>query len=232
MESSFEPNRLSIFLVNPMVHGANRPYGWSTIPHMSSMHTSLGGAGPLVEISPVRHGVILKLAYATPHNLLGRPLYAAPLCLLHPHAAERLSRAVSLAALAGLRLAIFDGYRPAAVQRQFWAHLPDTRYVADPAVGSNHSRGVAIDLTLVDAATGEMLDMGTGFDDMHSLAHHFDPDVPALCQRHRLMLLAVMQSAGFVPLATEWWHYELPDAEAYPLVDDPRMALAQERQTA
>ncbi len=193
---------------------------------MSETDLSASAAAALVPVTPESHGVELRLAYATPHNMLGRPLYAVPLALLHRDAAARLAHAVELARLAGLRIAIFDAYRPAAVQRQFWAHLPDTRYVADPTSGSNHTRGVALDLTLVDAATGEPLPMGTGFDDMRALAHHFDAGVPAACQRHRLLLLALMTQAGFVPLATEWWHYELPGAGRYPLVDDPRMQLA------
>jgi D-alanyl-D-alanine dipeptidase len=78
---------------------------------------------------------------------------------------------------------------------------------------------VAVDLTLIDA-DGQPLDMGTGFDDMRELSHQFFPDLPVAVQRNRLLLLGIMLSAGFRHIDSEWWHYELPDAEDYPLIDD------------
>lgn len=174
-------------------------------------------SSPLIEITPETHGVLLDLVYATDRNFTGRPIYGEARCLLHRNAEPGLKRAVQLAALAGLRLKVFDAYRPPSAQAVFWLHLPDPRFVADAKEGSNHSRGVALDLTLVDGNGGE-LDMGTTFDAMTEQSYHFHPEVTALAQRNRLWLVAIMGEAGFGRIDTEWWHYELLDAATYPLI--------------
>lgn len=178
----------------------------------------------LLEITAAQHHVLIDLVYATPNNLTGRPVYRTARCLLHPDAEACLRKAAALAAPAGLRLKIFDAYRPPQAQEVLWRHLPDPRYVADIAQGSSHSRGVAIDVTLVDDE-GRELDMGTDFDTMTDLSHHFHADVAAAAQRNRLLLLALMSEAGFRRIDSEWWHYELPDAAAYPLLSDDTLLL-------
>jgi D-alanyl-D-alanine dipeptidase len=172
---------------------------------------------PLILISPETHDVLLDLLYATPRNIAGRPIYARELCLLHHEAERCLREAVQNAALAGYRLKIFDAFRPHEAQVLLWDSAPDKLYVADPAIGSNHTRGTAIDLTLVDAQ-GEELDMGTGFDDMTLLSHHFNEQVSASAQANRLLLLRIMTDAGFEHIAHEWWHYALP-GKHYPLIN-------------
>lgn len=172
-----------------------------------------------VEIAPPRFQVALDIRYATADNLTGRPIYARPLCLLHPAAAERLAVAVDLAAAIGLRLCIFDGYRPPAAQSALWNAVQDSRFVAEPRRGSNHTRGVAVDLTLTDVH-GVHLDMGTGFDDTTPRSFHGDTAIPVRAQRNRLTLLGIMATAGFRHYAFEWWHYQLPDAASFPLVED------------
>ncbi|HEU0197604.1 MAG TPA: D-alanyl-D-alanine dipeptidase, partial [Nevskiaceae bacterium] len=177
----------------------------------------------LIEITEA-DGVQLRLAYRQADNFAGRRVYGpAARCLLRPEAAADLRRAVEIASRAGLTVRIFDTYRPQAAQEIFWSVLPDARYVADPAVGSNHTRGVAMDLTLLDA-NGVPLDMGSGFDDMRERSHHDCATLPAQVQRNRLMLLGVMRHAGLASLATEWWHYELPQAHRFALIPtDPRV---------
>nr|WP_038369425.1 D-alanyl-D-alanine dipeptidase [Brackiella oedipodis] len=170
-------------------------------------------------ISPQDLPIIIDMPYATHHNITARPIYQAPVLALHPDAAQVLRQAVKLAAQAGLQLKVFDGYRPAAAQWQLWHALPDATYVKPPQIGSNHTRGVALDLTLVDA-NGQELDMGTGFDSMETASHHFAPDLSAQVYHNRLLLIAIMAAAGMQHLATEWWHYELPNAlKRYPLID-------------
>lgn len=187
---------------------------------------SIPSSTGLVAITPAEYPVEIDLAYATSNNFVCLPLYAADApCLLHPDAAACLMRAAVAARRAGLTLKVFDAYRPPAVQEVLWRICPDPAYVADPLQGSNHSRGVAVDATLLDG-DGEALDMGTGFDDMRELSHHGRPDLSAAVQRNRLLLLGIMLQAGFASLPTEWWHYELPGAASYPLVDDGRVLLA------
>lgn len=179
------------------------------------------GVEPLVEIA--HPAIEIALAYATANNLAGRVLYAEEKALLRPEAVAALYRAADIFAQRGLRIVVLDAYRPVSVQKAFWDIRPDPRYVADPAVGSDHSRGIAVDLTLADA--GGPLDMGTEFDAAEVQSHHGRSDISEAAIRNRQILLAVMQDAGFSPLPTEWWHYALPGREAYPLFDDSINAL-------
>ncbi len=177
----------------------------------------------LVTIDPAQYLVEVDLAYAGSNNFVCLPIYAADApCMLHADAAACLKRAALAARRAGLTLKILDAYRPPAAQEVLWRICPDPAYVADPGQGSNHSRGVAVDVTLLDE-DGRQLDMGTGFDDMRELSHHDRPDLPAAVQRNRHLLLGIMLQAGFVSLPTEWWHYELPGASVYPILHEDRM---------
>ncbi|WP_144107468.1 D-alanyl-D-alanine dipeptidase [Paraburkholderia sp. BCC1886] len=173
----------------------------------------------LIEITPATHGVDIDLVYATDRNLTGKPIYRTAHCLLLEPAESALRKAVTIARNAGLTLRIFDAYRPPQAQQALWDFLPDSTYVAEPGRGSNHSRGTAIDLTLLDA-DGNELDMGTGFDAMTIDSEHFHPGLPGHVQRNRLLLLGIMYAAGFTHIASEWWHYELPGSQALPLIDN------------
>lgn len=171
----------------------------------------------LIEITPEKHGVVVHMAYATNQNMLGKAVYQNDNCLLHSDAADALSLATSLAELAGYKIKILDAYRSQDDHKRLWNFLPDPNYVADIATGSNHSRGVALDVTLVDQNNCE-LDMGTDFDVMEETSGHFHPTHPPHVQINRLVLLGIMKAAGFVHISTEWWHYELPDAKSYPFI--------------
>lgn len=174
---------------------------------------------PLVEITPESHDVVLALAYATAQNLTGKPLYRHARCYLHPEAEARLARAIALARPLGLRLKLFDGFRPSEAQWLLWNARPDPAFLADPRRGSPHSRGVAIDLTLIDGAGAE-LDMGTAFDAFTPLSHHANTEIPLAAQRNRFLLLGLMSAAGWDFYGNEWWHYQLFDARQYPLLSD------------
>jgi len=104
----------------------------------------------LVAITEAEYDVEIRLAYATPDNLTGKPVYARPLCYLHRDAAAALRRAVAFARKLDLQLRIFDAFRPTEAQWRLWNHNPDPVFLADPRRGSPHSRGVAVDLTLLD----------------------------------------------------------------------------------
>jgi D-alanyl-D-alanine dipeptidase len=173
----------------------------------------------LVEIVPPDVDVDIDLIYATDANITGRPIYRQPVCLLHPHAAAALRQAVTLAHAQGCRLRVFDAFRPAEAQWRLWEACPDPEFIADPRSGSSHTRGVAVDLTLADAE-GRPFDMGTGVDDMTALSHHGNTAVSAVAQANRSRLLGIMAAAGWRHYGAEWWHYQLPDAERYPLLSD------------
>ncbi len=182
----------------------------------------------LVEITQESHDIVLDIAYATARNFTGRPIYARALCFLHPDAAARLETAIRLARALGLRLKIFDAFRPSEAQWLMWNHTPDPNFLADPRRGSPHSRGAAVDLNLV-TADGAELDMGTGFDAFTPLSHHGATAIPVVAQRNRFLLLGLMSAAGWDFYGNEWWHYQLFDAKRYPLLSDgdaPRPMMA------
>lgn len=171
-------------------------------------------------LQAIEHPAIdVDLVYALDANLTGRPIYRTPKALLHPAAHAALMHAAELAAAQGFRLHVFDAYRPQAAQQALWRVLPDPTFVADPRVGSAHTRGVAVDLTLADVQGG-LVDMGTGFDDMTPQSFHACTGVSAEAQRHRCLLLGLMVSAGWAYNPHEWWHYNLPDPARYPLLED------------
>lgn len=172
-----------------------------------------------MELLRVVHPAIdLDLRYATANNITGEPIYGSAIAYLHPAAHAALMHAADLARAQGLRLRVFDAYRPAFAQRRLWASLPDATFIADPALGSNHTRGIAVDLTLADGA-GRELDMGTGFDDMTEQSFHGRIDIPVAAQANRLRLAGLMALCGFNFNPHEWWHYDLPNPTGYPLLE-------------
>lgn len=180
---------------------------------------SQSAAGELVAIAPPEYDVEISLAYATADNFAGKPIYRAAHCFLHRDAASCLRRAIEQAACLGLRLRLFDAMRPTEAQWALWNIRPDPEFLADPRRGSPHSRGVAVDLTLIDGA-GRALDMGTGFDEFTPLSHHGARRVSAAAQRNRLLLLGLMTEAGWDFYRNEWWHYQLFNARHYRLYAD------------
>ena len=174
----------------------------------------------LVEIAPPRFDVSLALAYATHDNVTGHPIYRRAACYLHCDAAALLERAIGLAGTQGLKLIVFDGYRPVEAQWALWRQCPDPTFLADPRRGSPHSRGVAVDLSLADRETGVPLDMGTGFDDLTPRAFHGSTAPTPAAQRNRMLLLGLMASAGWDHYLNEWWHYQMFTPRRYPLLWD------------
>ena len=174
----------------------------------------------LVLITEQNHDVSIDMMYARADNFTGHVIYPHAHCFLHPQAETGLRKAVVAAKAFGFRLKIFDAYRPQEAQEALWAVLPVPGYVADPAKGSNHTRGVAIDLTLLDV-TGKELDMGTPVDTMTPASHHFYAALPPEILVNRMYLLTIMLESGFVHHANEWWHYQLHGAKGFPLLESP-----------
>jgi D-alanyl-D-alanine dipeptidase len=172
----------------------------------------------LVDIRKVSPRILLDIRYATPDNFTGQKVYDEAVCFLRPATAERLIRAQAELENEGLGLKVYDCYRPLAVQRRFWALVPDERFVANPAQGSNHNRGAAIDLTLVDAK-GKELPMPTAFDDFTELAHSSYSYLPEDVIQNRERLVRAMVNQGFLPLPTEWWHFDDPECAHYSVLD-------------
>ena len=177
----------------------------------------------ILEIDSKNFDVDIALAYATPDNFTGAPVYKNAHCFLHADAAAKLDHAIELAARLGYRFLIFDALRPSEAQWALWNHTPDPDFLADPRKGSPHSRGVAVDLTLLDGE-GRALDMGTGFDAFTPHSHHGSGAISVKAQKNRLLLLGIMSTAGWDFYSKEWWHYQLFDARSYPLVANDTLA--------
>ncbi len=176
----------------------------------------------LIEITEKKFDVILDLRYATSNNVCGQKLYASPFCYLHEAAIPHFEQAIKSAKNLGLKLKIFDGFRPLEVQQymfnKFPSNDPKGGFVSNPTGGViPHCRGVAIDLTLTDL-DGNELDMGTDFDEFSELAFHNCDKISAAAQRNRLILLGLMSAAGFDFYSKEWWHYQLFKPREYEVV--------------
>lgn len=175
----------------------------------------------LVEITAEKFGVILDLRYASDNNVCHQKLYSQPFCYLHKSMVEPLQNAVKLADSLNLKLKIFDAFRPIEVQKFMFDTFPATPgsegFISNPDNGAiPHCRGVAIDLTLVDA-NGNELDMGSDFDEFSDIAFHGCQKVSMEAQMNRLTLLGLMTAAGLDFYSKEWWHYQIFKPREYPI---------------
>ena len=181
-------------------------------------------ADPLVNLRAAVPEAVLDVRYAGTANMLGRAVYSRAAAFLRRSAARKLSAAALDLRARGLRLVVYDAYRPWSIQRLLWESRPDPRYVADPARGSAHNRGGAVDAGLADAE-GRALAMPCDFDEFGPRAAHGAAGAPAAAAARVRTLKAALESAGFEALAEEWWHYVDPASRSWPLLDVPLEAL-------
>ena len=172
----------------------------------------------LVDMHRRNPRIVLEMRYAGRDNFTHQALYDRAECWLNAVAAARLDAVEPDLERQGLRLKVWDCYRPLSVQRKFWALVPDERYVADPSKGSRHNRGAAVDLTLV-RTDGTELAMPTPHDDFSIRAHRDFMDLPPALLANRGLLERVMLKHGFVPFPTEWWHFDSEGWESFPVLD-------------
>ena len=184
--------------------------------------SALGGP-TLVDVRCYSRDLQVDLAYYRSKNAFGKRLYRSNVALLRVPAAYRLARVQRRLRKWGLRLKVLDAYRPRAVQARMWRLRPDGRklYIVNPKKGSKHSRGAAVDVTLVDSA-GRELKMPTPYDDFSPRAHRdATRGVTPLARRNARLLRAAMTAEGFRSNPYEWWHFDAPDWRSYPLLDVP-----------
>jgi D-alanyl-D-alanine dipeptidase len=178
-------------------------------------------APELTDLAALDSTLRLDVRYATGNNFLGTPFYASARAFLQRPAAEAVVRAQRWLRARGYGLLIHDGYRPWYVTRAFWdATPPASRWmVADPRVGSRHNRGCAVDLTLVDLATGAVVDMGGTYDETTPRSHPAYPVTTGLQRWHRELLREALEREGFQRIADEWWHFDFRDWREYPILN-------------
>jgi D-alanyl-D-alanine dipeptidase len=175
----------------------------------------------LVDLDSLGAGFRFDLRYATPENFVHATLYPVAKAYLHRNAAQALVEVQRELAKQGLGLKIFDAYRPLSVQQRMWDLVHDDRYVSNPAINAGrHTRGTAVDLTLVDSE-GKELPMPTPFDDFTEKAHRNAPGIPADAAHNAKVLEEAMVKRGFVPYTFEWWHFDYRDWRKHPPLDVP-----------
>ncbi|MFM7675611.1 MAG: M15 family metallopeptidase [Synechococcus sp.] len=171
--------------------------------------TGLGCRGTeLVNLRRIEPRPLLELRYGAPYNFMEETLYAKPRAQLRCPVALALQQVQQDLAAEGLGLKVWDAYRPLAVQKRMWDKIHDERYVSNPAVNAGrHTRGTAVDVTLVDRL-GRELPMPTPFDDFTPAAHRDATGIPPEEAANARRLQEAMERRGFVGLPTEWWHFD------------------------
>jgi D-alanyl-D-alanine dipeptidase len=171
----------------------------------------------LTELVSLDTSVHLDIRYASDRNFLSTPMYSQARAFLQKPAAEALVRAHRKLAAQGYGLLIHDGYRPWYVTKMFWDGTPVDKhaFVADPASGSRHNRGGAVDLTMYELKTGLPIITTGGYDEMSDRSY---PEYPGGTSRQRALreiLRAAMESEGFHVFDAEWWHFDWKDWRLY-----------------
>lgn len=162
-----------------------------------------------VDITEVDPRITLDIRYATIDNFLGFAVYSKAICYLHRDAAGALKRVQDEIEPLGLFLKVYDGYRPIPVQQLMWDLIQDERYVSNPSkYRGGHTRGTAVDLTLVDSQ-GHELEMPTTFDEFNERSHSDSLDASWQALQNRSLLKIVMENHGFIQCPSEWWHFDL-----------------------
>lgn len=167
-----------------------------------------------VNLKSYSQDFVYDMKYASNDNFLKAKVYDCAECFLRLKTVKALIEANETFMKKGLKIKIFDCYRPLAIQKKMWKIVPNPKYVADPSKGSIHNRGGAVDITLVDSL-GKELDMGTPFDFFGEEASHNYLNVSDEVKKNRKLLKKIMIKKGFNSFDSEWWHYNLKSALKY-----------------
>ncbi|CAN5345007.1 N/A [soil metagenome] len=177
----------------------------------------------LIELKKLDKSIKLDIKYATADNFVGRAVYPAARAFLQRPAAEAVVRVHHWLARQGLGIVIYDGYRPWSITKLFWDVVREDqkKFVADPAKGSKHNRGCAVDLGIYDLKTGKAVPMPSAFDEFTERASpsYFGGTDEERTNRDKLRQL--MEANGFTVNPNEWWHFDLIGWEQYAIYDIP-----------
>ena len=166
-----------------------------------------------VNLKDYSQDFVYDMKYATEDNFLKAKVYDCAECYLRLKTVQELVEANKSFMKQGYRIKLFDCYRPLDIQKRMWKIVSNPKYVADPAKGSIHNRGGAVDLTLVDA-DGNELNMGTTFDYFGIEASHNYLKLDNQVIKNRKLLKGIMQKHNFNIFESEWWHYNLNNTSA------------------
>ncbi|MBV9497238.1 MAG: M15 family metallopeptidase [Acidobacteria bacterium] len=194
--------------------------GLYVVPDLATYQRTVA-ADPSKELVDVSTFAPIDVRYATTNNFMKMQLYPVARVLLRKPAADALRDIQAELAKENLSVKVFDGYRPYRVTKAMWEPIKNPDFVADPAKGSRHNRGAAVDLTLIDLRTGQELVMPTPYDDFTAKARQDFMDLPAEAIANRAKLREVMTKHGFEPLPSEWWHFDFGGWQKFELMDIP-----------
>ena len=176
-------------------------------------------AAELVELTALDPSIGLDIRYASENNFIGARVYQHARAFLQRPAAEALVRVHQRLEDRGLGLLVFDGYRPWHITKIFWdATPPELRhFVANPARGSRHNRGCAVDLTLLDRTTGQPIPMVAGYDEFSPRSYPLYPGGTSRQRWYRQLLRGSLEAEDFRVYEYEWWHFDFRDWQLYPI---------------
>lgn len=174
----------------------------------------------MIEVKSLIPTIVYDLRYSTNNNFTKEQLYKeGKKTYLRKPVAGALANVQQELKVLGYGLKIFDAYRPYKVTEKIWSLVGDERFAADPKKGSNHNRGTAVDITIVDLRTNKELDMGTSFDSFSDTAHTSFILLPKQVLKNRFLLKELMIKQGFHIFETEWWHFYWEDNRDYSILD-------------
>ena len=196
--------------VEPQISSVLKKLKLSPLATGAAGSVAAGSKSDMVRLDNVVKDIVIDLKYATTDNIVGKQVYESNVAYLRKGTADKLNKANQLLLKQGYRIKIWDAYRAQKYQQILYDSATDRYYFMDPKIGSNHTRGSAVDITLVNAE-GDEVDMPSGFDEMSTKAARTYTKATPEQKKNALLLENAMKSSGFIPLQKEWWHFDDTD---------------------
>lgn len=214
------------FFLSVAVNAQNKSLAIKKLVIVSSYNQYLASvksnpSNELIEIKKAIPNIKLDIRYATKNNFMQQVMYKQARAFARKPVVESLKKIQKELNKKGYGLKIFDGYRPYAITVEFYKKASDKNFVANPAKGSKHNRGCAVDLTLINLKTGKELVMPTPYDSFSAAAAAKYENVSPEARKNRDFLIAVMAKYQMNVLENEWWHYDFSGWRNYDLMDIP-----------
>jgi len=214
------------FFLSVAVNAQNKSLAIKKLVIVSSYNQYLASVksnqnNELVEIKKAIPNIKLDIRYATKNNFMRQVMYKQARAFARKPVVESLKKIQKELNKKGYGLKIFDGYRPYAITVEFYKKASDKNFVANPAKGSKHNRGCAVDLTLINLKTGKELVMPTPYDSFSAAAAAKYENISPEARKNRNFLIAVMAKYQMNVLENEWWHYDFSGWRSYDLMDIP-----------
>jgi D-alanyl-D-alanine dipeptidase len=220
-------NLLTLFLFLKLAaSGQNKPIAVKKLVVVNSYNQYLASIktdpnNELVEIKKAIPNIKLDIRYATKNNFMQQVMYKQARAFARKPVVESLKKIQKELNKKGYGLKIFDGYRPYAITVEFYKKASDKNFVANPAKGSKHNRGCAVDLTLINLKTGKEILMPTPYDSFSAAAAAKYENVSPEAKKNRDFLITIMRKYKMNVLENEWWHYDFSGWKNYDLMDIP-----------